>query len=57
MTQAGLVTMTPPVKPVKPVNRGPQTGSRTVLRAAVTRAWPETARFTRPGYGLGVPNS
>jgi hypothetical protein len=45
VTQAGLVTMTPPVKPVK---RGPQTGSRTVLREAVTRAWPEEALNSSP---------
>ena len=36
VTQAGPVTMTPPVKPVK---RGPHTGSRTVFREAARRAW------------------
>jgi hypothetical protein len=45
VTQAGLVTMTPPVKPVK---RGPHTGSRTLLREAVTRAWPEKALNSSP---------
>jgi hypothetical protein len=45
VTQAGLVTMRPPVKPVK---RGPHTGSRTLLGEAVTRAWPEKALNSSP---------
>ena len=45
MAQAGPVTITPPVKPVK---RGPHTGSRTLLREAATRAWPERALNSAP---------
>jgi hypothetical protein len=40
VTQAGPVTMTPPVKPVK---RGPHTGSRTPAREAASSSWPEAA--------------
>jgi hypothetical protein len=45
VTQAGPVTMTPPVKPV---NRGPHTGSRTAVREAVRRAWPERMLNSAP---------
>src|SRR6266568_7331667 len=45
VTQAGPVTMTPPVKPVK---RGPHTGSRTLVREAARRAWPERALNSAP---------
>jgi hypothetical protein len=37
VTHAGPVTMMPPTKPV---NRGPHTGSRTLVREAAIRAWP-----------------
>ena len=45
VTQVGPVTMTPPVKPVK---RGPHTGSRTMLRDAARRSWPERALNSAP---------
>ena len=45
MTQVGPVTMTPPVKPVK---RGPHTGSRTALPEAVRRAWPARVLNSAP---------
>ena len=45
LTQAGPVTMTPPVKPVK---RGPHTGNRTLLREAARRSWPERALNSAP---------
>src|SRR6266487_2292513 len=45
VTQAGPVTMTPPVKPVK---RGPHTGSRTLLREAAMRTWPERVLNSSP---------
>lgn len=45
VTQAGPVTMTPPVKPVK---CGPHTGSRTLLREAASMAWPERVLNSAP---------
>jgi len=45
VTQDGPATMTPPVKPV---NRGPHTGSRTLLREAVSRPWPERVPNSAP---------
>lgn len=45
VTQDGRETMTPPVKPV---NRGPHTGSRTLLREAVRRPWPERVPNSAP---------
>jgi hypothetical protein len=45
VTQAGPVTMTPPVKPVK---RGPHTGSRTVVREAARSAWPDRVLNNSP---------
>ena len=45
VTQAGPVTMTPPVKPVK---CGPHTGSRTVRREAARRDWPERVLKSAP---------
>lgn len=45
VTQAGRVTMTPPTKPV---NRDPHTGSRTLVREAATRAWPEGTLISSP---------
>jgi hypothetical protein len=45
VTQAGPVTMTPPVTAVK---RGPHTGSRTLVREAARRAWPERALNSAP---------
>jgi hypothetical protein len=44
-TASSPATMTPPVKPVK---RGPHTGSRTLLREAATRVWPERALNSSP---------
>ena len=34
--------------PTKPVNRGPHTSSRTLVREAATRAWPEGALISSP---------
>lgn len=51
MTQDGPVTTIPPVKPVK---RGPHTGSRTSLRAAATSGCPESA-LNRPPMRDGEP--
>jgi len=45
VTQEGPTTMTPPVKPV---NRGPHTGSRTLLREAPRRPWPERVLNSAP---------
>src|SRR5690349_12029251 len=45
VTQAGPVTMTPPVKPVK---FGPHTGSRILRCEAARRAWPERVLNSAP---------
>jgi MFS family permease len=45
VTHPGPLTITPPVKPV---NRGPHTGSRTALRAAATSGCPESVLNSPP---------
>jgi len=45
VTHVGPVTMMPPTKPV---NCGPHTGSRTLVREAAIKAWPEEGLNSAP---------